>query len=70
MIKNMVMKLTRTNGNPVLVNFDNVLFIEKDDAEDCTVIRFNVPSDSSFSVISSRIRVKESLSDIEYKLTT
>lgn len=70
MIKNMVMKLTRTNGNPVLVNFDNVLFIEKDDTEDYTVIRFNVPSDSSFSVISSRIRVKESLSDIEYKLTT
>nr|DAK20138.1 MAG TPA: Flagellar and Swarming motility protein [Caudoviricetes sp.] len=71
MIKNMVMKLTRTNGNPVLVNFDNVLFVEMaDDGEVGSVIRFNVPSDSSFSVISSRIRVKESLSDIEYKLTT
>lgn len=71
MIKNMVMKLTRTNGNPVLVNFDNVLFVERtDDGEVGSVIRFNVPSDSSFSVISSRIRVKESLSDIEYKLTT
>lgn len=71
MIKNMVMKLTRTNGNPVLVNFDNVLFVERaDDDEVGSVIRFNVPSDSSFSVISSRIRVKESLSDIEYKLTT
>jgi hypothetical protein len=71
MIKNMVMKLTSTNGNPVLVNFDNVLFVERaDDGEVGSVIRFNVPSDSSFSVISSRIRVKESLSDIEYKLTT
>ena len=71
MIKNMVMKLTRTNGNPVLVNFDNVLFVERaDDGEVGSVIRFNVPSDSSFSVIYSRIRVKESLSDIEYKLTT
>lgn len=71
MIKKMVMKLTRTNGEPVLVNFDNVLFVERtDDGEVGSVIRFNVPSDSSFSVISSRIRVKESLSDIEYKLTT
>ena len=70
MIKNMVMKLTRTNGNPVLVNFDNVLFVERaDDGEVGSVIRFNVPSDSSFTVISSRIRVKEALSEIEYRLT-
>lgn len=68
MIKKMVMKLTRTNGEPVLVNFDNVLFVERaDDGEVGSVIRFNVTSDAPFS--TTKIRVKETLSEIEYRLT-
>ena len=68
MIKKMVMKLTRTNGEPVLVNFDNVLFVERaDDGEVGSVIRFNVASDAPFA--TTKVRVKESLSEIEYRLT-
>ena len=69
MIKKTVMKLTCTNGGAVLVNFDNVLFVERaDDGEVGSVIRFNVASDAPFA--TTKVRVKESLSDIEYKLTT
>ena len=69
MIKKMVMKLTRTNGEPVLVNFDNVLFVERvDDGEVGSVIRFNVASDAPFA--TTKIRVKESLDEVLYKLTT
>ena len=68
MIKKMVMKLTRTNGEPVLVNFDNVLFVERaDDGEVGSVIRFNVVSDAL--IATTKIRVKETLSEIEYRLT-
>lgn len=68
MIKKMVMKLTRTNGEPVLVNFDNVLFVERtDDGEVGSVIRFNVVSDVPF--VTTKVLVKETLSEIEYRLT-
>lgn len=69
MIKKMVMKLTRTNGEPVLVNFDNVLFVERtDDGEVGSVIRFNIAADAPFA--TTKIRVKESLDEVLYKLTT
>lgn len=68
MIKKMVMKLTRTNGEPVLVNFDNVLFVERaDDGEVGSVIRFNIAADAPFA--TNKVRVKESISEIEYRLT-
>jgi len=68
MIKKMVMKLTRTNGEPVLVNFDNVLFVERtDDGEVGSVIRLNIAADAPFT--TTKVRVKESLSEIEYRLT-
>lgn len=69
MIKKMVMKLTRGDGRSVLVNFDNVLYVENaNDGEGGAVIRFNIPSNSVYS--SSTIRVKESLDEVLYKLTT
>ena len=67
MIKKMVMKLTRGDGRSVLVNFDNVLYVENaNDGEAGTIIRFNVPKDT---VYSASIRVKESLDEVLYKLT-
>lgn len=68
MIKKMVMKLTRGDGRSVLVNFDNVLYVENaNDGEVGTIIRFNVARNS---VYSASIRVKESLDEVLYKLTT
>lgn len=68
MIKKMVMKLTRGDGRSVLVNFDNVLFVENaNDGEGGAIIRFNVSKDS---VYSASIRVKENLDEVLYKLTT